>query len=116
MLRRITVRRIFFFLISCFFEGDIQSMIQDIAPHTFDNQYHAECRPQPDDTVLSFRGQDVYCKIEEKKLILPCVKELGTAKEALTYLFSIDGKPFFLMPEPGTDRLNEEPGSFLRPQ
>ena len=84
-------------------------MIQDIAPHKLDNQYHAERSPQPYDCVLSFRGQEVYCCTDGKRLQLPNVKDVADAKGDLIYLFSIDEKAFFLLPDISLRQQDEEP-------
>ena len=62
-------------------------MIQDIAPHHFDNQYHPR-PPKTDDGVLLYRKGRVY--IQEDGHI-PAVRELcGEDRDRLQYLFSID--------------------------
>ncbi len=81
-------------------------MIQDIAPHRLDNQYHPERLPQPDDYVMAFKGQNVLCRLEENELRLLHVREIQGAD--LVYLFSIDGRAFFLMT--GEDTVPEGSG------
>ena len=73
-------------------------MIQDIKPHQLDNQYHPDRKPGPDDYVLSYQSQKILCNTTGGELRLPRVKDLSK-KENLIYLFSIDEKVFFLMPE-----------------
>lgn len=72
-------------------------MIQDIAPHTFDNQYHPDRKPAPDDIVFDFKGQSLLCREEEGGMKYLRVSELADT-DGLTYLFSVDERGFFLLP------------------
>ena len=83
-------------------------MIQDIKPHQLDNQYHPEREPEPDDYVLSYQSQKILCNTTGGELRLPRVKDLSK-KENLIYLFSIDEKAFFLMPETAGAVMVENP-------
>lgn len=71
-------------------------MIQDIYPHTLDNQYKLNVVPAEEDFVLLYQGRSVLVRLGQR-IELPTVKEFG-AKE-LTYLFSVDGVRFFLPKE-----------------
>ena len=83
-------------------------MIQDIKPHQLDNQYRSDRSPDTNDYVLSYQGQKILCNTTGGELRLPRVKDLSE-KENLIYLFAIDEKAFFLLPElPGAVH-NEEP-------
>lgn len=42
-------------------------MIQDIAPHTFENHYHPEAKIRPQDPVLVVRDEKVLCRILSEK-------------------------------------------------
>lgn len=69
-------------------------MIQDIAPHHFDNQYHPR-PPKTDDGVLLYRKGRVY--IQEDGHI-PAVRELcGEDRDRLQYLFSIDERAYYTL-------------------
>ena len=48
-------------------------MLQDIAPHIYRNQMSWKA-PDADDFVLCYRGRTLYCKVEDRNLILPRVK------------------------------------------
>lgn len=82
-------------------------MIQDIAPHKFDNAYRKQ-RPEAEDFALFIKeGKTLLMKQAEKgnektedSLVIPTVQELSAyfpsaANQAL-YLFSIDSKAYFL--------------------
>lgn len=70
-----------------------RSMIQDIAPHIYNNKY-IPCMPEADDYLLIYDGRNVFVK-EEKELYFPKFSELK-GEYNCTYLFSIDDKRFFL--------------------
>lgn len=73
-------------------------MIQDIAPHTFFNQYSLRKPPVPEDIVLAFDGSKL---LVDNSSSLPTVKDFGT-EQAYTYLFSLDNVHFFLLLKPET--------------
>ncbi|MCI5485024.1 MAG: NAD(+) diphosphatase [Clostridiales bacterium] len=66
-------------------------MIQDIFPHVLHNQYDPAAKPQADDWVLCFQGQNLLLGPQDR---FPMVKELGA--EGCTYLFSVDEERYFL--------------------
>lgn len=70
-------------------------MIQDIAPHIFDNSYSPEVKPEKGDTALYFRAGAVLCSPGAEKL-LPDYGEY-IAPESAVYLFSVDGRRYFLI-------------------
>ena len=81
-------------------------MIQDIAPHKFDNAYRKQ-KPEPEDFALFIkRGktllmkQDDSARNKESDLKIPTIKELlnyfPDALGQALYLFSIDDKAYFL--------------------
>lgn len=77
-------------------------MIQDIAPHGLANEYDGKLVPQQGDTVLYVRGMDLAVRYEgDKSFALPAVGEPSVADDGLTYLFSLDGRAFWLAPEAG---------------
>ena len=69
-------------------------MIQDIAPHRFDNHYDPAARPETGDAALCFRGRELLCRVEDGALSFPAVGELPAGE--YTYLFRLDGRAFFL--------------------
>ena len=69
-------------------------MIQDIAPHHFDNQYHPRPAEQ-EDYVLIFRKQQVYMREDGQ---LPRVKELIKEDQLrLQYLFQMDQSAYYTL-------------------
>ena len=69
-------------------------MIQDIAPHHFDNQYHPR-PPKTDDGVLLYRKGRVYMQEDGH---IPAVRELcGEDRDRLQYLFSIDERAYYTL-------------------
>ena len=69
-------------------------MIQDIAPHIYDNQYK-NITPQEKDFLLVYDGRNVLVKEVEDEVCLPIFSELK-GEYNCTYLFSIDDSRFFL--------------------
>lgn len=64
-------------------------MIQDIAPHRLDNQYHPRL-PKPTDRVLLYRRGLVYMREEGE---VPTVADLcAQDRIQLQYLFAVDGQ------------------------
>lgn len=70
-------------------------MIQDIAPHKFNNAYRPDAAPRPSDPVFHFRGRDVAVRDAGEELSLP---EAAICPEGghFRYLFAIDKTPYFL--------------------
>lgn len=75
-------------------------MIQDIAPHKFDNQYRA-CAPNGDSFVLMYENREVWVKEKEGKVSFPVFRELEAVDQGIyeraVYLFSIDRNMFFMV-------------------
>ena len=69
-------------------------MLQDIAPHIYRNQMSWKA-PDADDFVLCYRGRTLYCKVEDRNLVLPRVKDVDA--DALQYAFSIDERADYLL-------------------
>ena len=69
-------------------------MIQDIAPHRFDNHYDPAARPQAGDAALHFRGRELLCRFEDGIISFPSVGELPEG--AYTSLVRLDERAFFL--------------------
>ncbi|MBO5999869.1 MAG: NAD(+) diphosphatase [Lachnospiraceae bacterium] len=70
-------------------------MIQDIWPDIYHNEFDPDAvMPDPEDTVLMYRGRSVLCRMDEAGgPVFPAASELtgqdGHAAGAFTYLFSI---------------------------
>lgn len=72
-------------------------MIQDIGNHTFYNQFK-KIDVTCSDSVFVFYGNQILCNIEQdKRLVLPDFQQLNCDKGKVTYLFSVDEKPYFLL-------------------
>lgn len=71
-------------------------MIQDIAPHKFDNSFKKR-KADPSSYVLAFQEKKGLVKIENDQLICPTFKDLHIDLEKGTYLFSIDDNYFYLV-------------------
>lgn len=69
-------------------------MLQDIAPHIYHNQMSWKT-PDEDDFVLCYQNRKLYCKVEDRNLVLPRVKDVG--EENLQYAFSIDERADYLL-------------------
>ena len=78
-------------------------MIQDIAPHQYDNSFRRQA-PEPADYVFCIRKNQTVLKREEAgsdHWAIPVLSEAAAfapmAERRAVYLFSIDGKPYFLV-------------------
>lgn len=92
-------------------------MIQDIYPHRLQNQYNPTACAALDSYIFVFQGDELLCRIEEAKeanetenaaneaeaeryFSLPRLSDFPEAMRPsahdLTYLFSVDEKPYFL--------------------
>lgn len=74
-------------------------MIQDIAPHKFNNAYTA-CSPEPGDPIMVFDGNRILmdCRGNGDPKFPKYEKESPTEGEYI-YLFSIDEVKYFLAPD-----------------
>lgn len=72
-------------------------MIQDIAPHQFNNHYYPNCFPKKEDFVIACKDNSVLLKWRENagEGVFPTVSEYET-DEKLVYLFSIDDERYFM--------------------
>lgn len=71
-------------------------MIQEIAPHRYDNHYEP-LSPSPDDRVFLFSPPQMLAREGEgREIRFPRLKDFTRLPGELTYLFSIDGEKFFL--------------------
>lgn len=69
-------------------------MIQDIAPHIYENQF-STAAPTSGDFCLVFGEEGVLCQVAEHHLVLPRLENLPP-HQALTRLFAVDHRSFFL--------------------
>lgn len=80
-------------------------MIQDIAPHHYDNTYHIQ-KPGAQDYVFCIQKSRILLRetAEEHVLAIPHREEIERAvpelMERAVYLFSVDEKPYFLVSVP----------------
>ena len=71
-------------------------MIQEIAPHRYDNRYEP-LPPSPEDTVFLFAPPQMLAREGEgREIHFPRLKDFARLPGELIYLFSIDGEKFFL--------------------
>lgn len=72
-------------------------MIQDIAPHQFDNTYRIQT-PHAQDIVLYFEKQNALFQHTEQGDILPRFESFGEEiRRQAQYLFCIDEVGFYLV-------------------
>ncbi len=75
-------------------------MIQDIAPHHFDNAYRP-ASPKPEDYALYFTPHEVLMRREEEQIDFPRFRDLEQRNDDIyehaTYLFQIDENRFYLV-------------------
>ncbi len=79
-------------------------MIQDIGEHRLENEFRPEARPRQDDAVLYVRDQQLAVRrldSEPASFELPRVGDSDISGKGLTYLFSLDGRAFWLAPDAG---------------
>ena len=69
-------------------------MIQDIAPHRFDNAFTHDA-PRAQDVIFAFRGNEVLAALIDGQLMLPTLAVLPEAKACAQYLFRIDDRAYF---------------------
>ena len=80
-------------------------MIQDIAPHRYDNTYHIQ-KPGAQDYVFCIQKGRILLRetAEEHVLTIPRREEIEAAVPELmdraVYLFSVDEKPYYLVSVP----------------
>ncbi len=74
-------------------------MLQDIAPHRFDNTFH-DYRAQDGDIVCCFRESEIIARINGEELELPRLCDVpDLAAHDCTYAFSIDETRYFIARE-----------------
>lgn len=84
-------------------------MIQDIQPHIYKNEYKPS-EPQKGSVVLFFHGRKVLTKEQEEigYLSYDEAEQLAVVEETLRYLFSIDGRSYYLGEGKKIERLLEQ--------
>lgn len=84
-------------------------MIQDIQPHVYKNEYKPS-EPQKDSVVLFFHGRKVLTKEQEEigYLSYDEAEQLAVVEETLRYLFSVDGRSYYLGEGKKIERLLEQ--------
>ena len=79
-------------------------MIQDIAPHTYHNEYKPVA-PDKERHILAYEEGKILMKKDGETMTLPSFGELEGKVENLyenyIYLFSIDEEHFYLIPHSG---------------
>lgn len=92
-------------------------MIQDIAPHHYDNTYHPE-PPCADSFVLYYEGRNALVVHDGDEISFPRFRDLEAQNpgiyEQYTYLFSIDDERFYLLEDLVLPKLSSdtEPGRY----
>lgn len=88
-------------------------MIQDIAPHRYDNAYRP-VPPRPEDYALYFTEHQALLRRKDEEIDFPRFGNLENRNddiyENVTYLFQIDGRRFYL-----AEHVNLEPLSGTMP-
>lgn len=76
-------------------------MIQEIAPHKYDNTYNKEITVKDEDYILIFNSNEVFMKKDNDEISIPKYKDLNNkcsiSKDDLVYLFKIDDICFFML-------------------
>lgn len=84
-------------------------MIQDIAPHQYNNAYKP-VPPKKDSFALYYEKKTCLMKKSEEGMTFPTFVDLERLNEDIyenyTYLFSIDDKPFYLVNDINRERLS----------
>ncbi len=91
-------------------------MIHEIAPHSFDNQYHQGRTPKADSPVIIFDQKEVLT-IDTEELSFPSYENVQADLLSCTYLFELDGVNYFLgIIVPGTafEKTVRHPWIYLR--
>ena len=83
-------------------------MIQDIAPHTYHNEYKPVA-PDKESHILAYEEGKILMKKDGETMTLPSFGELEGKVENLyenyIYLFSVDEEHFYLIPDLDTSLL-----------
>ena len=73
-------------------------MIHEIYPKEYKVEY-INCMPEPNDIILMFEGEDIYCCLEHDEIKYPHFCDLPVThglEVKYNYLFSIDEERFFI--------------------
>lgn len=83
-------------------------MIQEIAPHSYDNTYYRNVEIKDNDYILIFEKNSVYMLNDYNTRYIPKYKDLKDkcdfSKTEFVYLFKIDDTGFFMTKDFPTDR------------
>ncbi len=80
-------------------------MIQDIAPHQYDNCFAHRRAPRPTDYVFFHRDEkEMLLKFEDGSFRFPTVEEVGA--DGLYFAFLIDDTAFFVGPDRGSKTMD----------
>lgn len=72
-------------------------MIQDIGDHVFRNEFETT-GVKEENRVFAFYGNQLLCSVDETGVLeLPRFSQLGRPAQDVTFLFRVDGEPFFLV-------------------
>ena len=76
-------------------------MIQDIYPHTFNNQFKTCTKPVPSSPVLCFSERKILARIVPDKgdgcrLEFPFFEDINADPENILYAFEADGKEYYI--------------------
>lgn len=85
-------------------------MIQDIAPHSYDNQYRP-VPPERDSIALYYEGHTVLLRKTREGIEFPRFQDLERLNEDIyqdyIYLFTIDKEQYYLVKEISRERLSD---------
>lgn len=83
-------------------------MIQDIAPHVYQNMYRPE-KPDQDSFILIYKENHIFLKNTEEGIRFPTFRELETENpniyENYTYLFAVDRDRFYYIKDVRCEQL-----------
>ncbi|MDO4294561.1 MAG: NAD(+) diphosphatase [bacterium] len=84
-------------------------MIQDIAPHTYHNEYRPST-PEKDSVILLYQDGMIWLnELENGEIVLPLYGELPENGEQMTYAFTIDSQKYYLL---DAKKLSQKPEGY----
>ena len=75
-------------------------MIQDIAPHSYNNHYDPKERPDAESYLVYSRDGAILVRKQDDRISFPQGKEIGGPLPDATYLFAVDDMKFFMVEGP----------------
>ena len=72
-------------------------MIQDIEPLHLFNEWKKDAVPKANSVVMHFVNHDILCTIDDNRLKFPQRRQFPDGDEAFIYLFSLDGREYYLL-------------------